>query len=412
MMDSLNKFYPQVIHLDLVINQNEIQQEQVKQQVLANLESPEEAPQSSNTSKKFKTSYLPGSNLNNLNPKYTFDTFVKTSNTELVHNVTKAVSEKPGSAYNPVFIYGGVGLGKTHLMQAVGHKALENFPNLNIKYIPCETFVSQFQIAIRSRTMDKFKEHYRSIELLLIDDIQFLSGKESTQEEFFHTFNLLHQDNKQIIITSDKAPNQIAGIEERLISRFSMGMVVDIDTPTVEDRIAILNDKTARMQLNLPDHQILAIAERINTNVRDLEGVLNKIQAKMTFSLKNNISDNELQNILEVNDPGSSVKIEYLNNPSGIRTQKILNTVCKYFGYSQDQILGTGRQKDVSLARQIVMWLFKYELEMSYPAIGKVFGGRNHTTVMHAINKVDSLTKKDTKLKQKINHIKSTSKKD
>jgi chromosomal replication initiator protein len=412
LMSSLNKYYPQVIHLELIIDEIPTEKEEFKQQILSNLD-PETTSKLALEPKNLtkRPGYLPSSNLNNLNPRYTFDTFVVTSNTELVHNVAKAVSEKPGQSYNPVFIYGGVGLGKTHLMQAVGHKALENFPNLNIKYIPCETFVSQFQIAIRGHTMDKFKEHYRSIELLLIDDIQFLSGKESTQEEFFHTFNLLHQENKQIIISSDKQPNQISGIEERLISRFSMGMVVDISNPDIESRIAILNDKIIRMEINIAPHQIQAIAERVNTNIRDLEGVLNKIQAKMTFSLKTTISDNELSSILEVNDPGSSVKIEYLNNPNGSQTQKILGIVCKHFGVTIDDLIGVSRQKDISLARQIVMYLFKTDLQMSYPSIGKVFGGRTHTTVIHAILKMENLIKKDIKIKQKINLIKTTAKK-
>ncbi len=418
LMESLSKYYPQAIHLDLVVNTPKTTENEVKQQVLAHIDDEQpvtekaKKPQSQNVNKiltqKSKPSYLPKENLNNLNPRYTFETFVVTGNTELVHNVAKAVSEKPGQSYNPVYIYGGVGLGKTHLMQAVGHKALENFPSLNIKYIPCETFITQFQLAVRNHQMSKFKDYYRSIELLLIDDIQFLSGKEATQEEFFHTFNILQQANKQIILTSDQPPNEIKGLEERLSSRFAMGMVVDISKPDLEARIAILTDKVARMKLNLPDHQIHAIAQAVDTNIRDLEGVLNKIQAKLTFSLQSTLDDSTLSQILDVTEPASSVKIEYLSNPGQTQTYKITSNVCSYFGLNYDEVLGSSRQKDISMARQITMYLLKTELGMSYPAIGKIFGGRDHSTVIHAINKITKLSKRDTKLRQKIKIIKNT----
>lgn len=406
--EAVSKYYPQVIHIDFQIQKPDNDTEVPIQQTLVT-DNPAQVTAVTNTeqSEKPLSHYLPKKSLNNLNPKYTFDGFVVTRNNEFAVNVIKAVLDQPGTLYNPVFIYGGVGLGKTHLMQAMGHKMIEMKPGYNIKYIPSETFVNQFQFAIQKRRMDEFRDYYRSIDLLLIDDVQFLAGKEATQEEFFHTFNSLQQLNKQIVITSDRLPKDIKAVEERLISRFECGMVVDISSPDLEDRIAILLDKVERMKLPINKEQVTLIAQHVTTNVRELEGALNKVKAKLMFSQSGSLTNDDIIAIIGGNSSQTSSFTPSYSAPIEHSPDKILQSVCKFFNISKADIIGAGRQKDIALARQVTMWFYKNELEMSYPTIGKLFSGRDHTTIMHGCNKIDSLLNSDSRFKEKIEIIKN-----
>jgi chromosomal replication initiator protein len=408
--EAIGKYYPQVIHIDYQIqkieedlDQNSFEQEEIISSETDTDSGASKPLDSSDGLEKIST-YLPKKNLNNLNPKYTFENFVVTANNELAANVAQSIVEEPGTLYNPVFIYSGVGLGKTHLLQSVGQKALEKKPGYNIKYVPSETFVNQYILSIQKKEVAKFREYYSAIDLLLIDDIQFIAGKEATQEIFFHIFNELHQQNKQIILTSDKEPSTLNGIEERLISRFSWGMVVDISKPDLEDRMAILQDKTERMQLKLQEYQITEIAKKVDSNVRDLEGVLNKIQARVRLMPDKPFTDQDLMKILG----NEEARIELTKVNSSIASPDlILQAVCKLFSLNKQELLGNGRQKNVALARQIAMWLYKNELEFSYPYIGKLFGGRDHSTIIHGCRKIDDLYERDLKIREKISLLKN-----
>jgi chromosomal replication initiator protein len=280
---------------------------------------------------------------------------------------------------------------------------LEKNPGANIKYVPAETFVNQYILSLQKKETAKLREYYNEIDLLLIDDIQFIAGKESTQNIFFHIFNELHQQNKQIVLTSDKDPSTLNGIEDRLISRFKWGMVVDISKPDLEDRIAILSDKLDRAKIKLQEYQITEIAKQIDSNIRDLEGVINKIQARIRLMPGRPFTDEDLNKIL-----GSSV----INRPTelnlNIKTstpETVLLAVCKLFNLEKEDLLGSGRQKNVALARQMAMWFYKNELDLSYPYIGKLFGGRDHTTIMHGCKKIDELNQNDLKVKEKIHLV-------
>jgi chromosomal replication initiator protein len=404
--DAVSKYFPSVIHIDFQVNTPiEAKKDESQQEIIKNLE---KHPRLEVTTANAEVvdrlaSYLPKKNINNLNPKYTFENFVVAGHNEMAVNVAKAVIDQPGTLYSPVFLYGGVGLGKTHLMQAIGQRMLETHPSFNIKYITSETFLNQFQIALRRREMDEFKNFYRSIDLLLIDDIQFLAGKESTQTEFFHTFNALHQLNKQIILTADKNPSEIKGIEERLLSRFSQGMVVDISHPDLESRIAILNDKVERLNIELTSDQIYRIAAAVDTNIRELEGFLNKIQGKIMFSQNKEFSDLDLETLLVHYKRASDVS--EVSSHLG-QTEQLISSVCKYFGLEKKDLTGPSRQQHIALARQLLMWFLKHDMGFSYVAIGKLFGGRDHSTVMHATAKIDKLQKNNLQVKEHLESIK------
>jgi chromosomal replication initiator protein len=406
--DAISKYYPQVIHIDYeIIQVLQSSPTEPVQQILEEISHLQGQEVDLATNPEKLSSYLPRKSLNNLNPKYTFENFVITGNNELAVSVCQSVINQPGSLYNPVFIYGGVGLGKTHLIQAVGQKMLEKNPSFNIKYIPCETFVNQFLLALQKRKMDEFREYYRSIDLLLVDDIQFIAGKEATQEGFFHTFNELHQLNKQIILTSDRAPKSLGGIEERLVSRFEWGMVVDISKPDLEDRISILQDKTDRLGLQMSSEQLIFVAARIDSNVRELEGVLNRIQAKLRLMPGQNLTDEILQTMVNDYLGKSPIQIHFPSSHNNT-PDRILQAVCRLFGLSKADLLGASRQKNIALARQITFWFYKHELDLSYPTIGKLFGGRDHTTVMHGCNKIESLRQTDRKIQEKLALVEQT----
>lgn len=331
-----------------------------------------------------------------LNQKYSFDAFVIGKGNELAQAASLAAAQKPGQVYNPLFIYGGVGLGKTHLMQAVGNEIKKKDPNKKVLYVSCEKFTNDFVRSISSNQTRKFKEIYRGVDVLLIDDIQFLAGKDGTQEEFFHTFNELHQANKQVVITSDRPPKSIPAIESRLISRFGWGMIADISTPDLETRAAILKIKCAERSFNLNDEVITFIAKSIHENVRELEGALNKIIALNQLS-------GITPDIESVKKALSTITSSQRNR--SVTPKELINLVAEFYDIQTDDILGACRKKNLALPRQIVMYLMREELKSSYPSIGQEIGNRDHTTAMHAHVKISQLLDEDEKINQDIKLI-------
>lgn len=334
----------------------------------------------------------------NLNPKYSFSSFVVGSFNELAFAAAKAVTklENLGKAYNPLFIYGGVGLGKTHLLQAVGNELLKQYPNrLRIKYIPSEAFTSELVQAIQDQDVDSFKEKYRKVDVLVIDDIQFIAGKTKTQVEFFHTFNTLYAADKQIILSSDRPPKAIPTLEERLCSRFEGGMMVDINYPDYESRIAIIKKKQKIFDLNLSEDSIAFIANKIQKNVREIEGALKKI-AIYEKTTNSHAMPEKVRELLR----------SLITRPSKRTTpSKILSIVSEFYEISLEEIIQGGRKKELVKPRQICMYLLREELQESYPSIGKRLGGRDHTTVIHACTKIAQVKQTDEVLDMELNLI-------
>ena len=328
-----------------------------------------------------------------LNKKYIFENFIVGKGNELAHAASRAVSEKMGEAYNPLFIYGGVGLGKTHLVQAIGNALLQKNPKLKILYINSETFTNDYVQAIKNGRIDAFKTHYRNIDVLLIDDIHFIAGKEQTQEEFFHTFNALHQNNKQIVLTSDRPPKAIPDIEQRLISRFEWGMTADIGAPDFETRMAILQTKCQEKNCFFAPEIIDYLAKTIQSNVRELEGALNRLIA---YYQLNNLpptveSAKQVLQVLTTSAPRDS-----------LTPKKIIDAVSSYFDITIEELVGNCRRKELVNPRQIVMYLMREEIKSSYPSIGQELGGRDHTTAIHACNKINEVLKSDEKTQNDI----------
>ncbi len=331
-----------------------------------------------------------------LNPRYIFDQFIVGKGNELAHAAAMAVAAKPGQVYNPLFIYGGVGMGKTHLLQAIGHNLIATRPQAKVRYVTCERFTNEFIQAVRSGRGTDFKESYRTVDLLLIDDIQFLTGKEGTQEEFFHTFNTLHQNNKQIVIASDRPPKDIQTLESRLLSRFEWGMMADISKPDFETRVAILQAKSREKQYPLSVEILHAIAGAIQSNIRELEGVLTKIIAYHQF--KNLLPSTEsVQTLLQSFAPTITKRT--------LTPRHLLEAITRHYEISMEDILGKSREQRFALPRQVAMFLLREEIKCSYPAIGHHIGGRDHTTAMHACDKINTLLKKDDQMKQDLNVI-------
>lgn len=328
-----------------------------------------------------------------LSPKYVFDTFIVGGTNELAHAAALAVAEKPGTAYNPLFIYGGVGLGKTHLMQAVGSKILQNSPQSRVLYASSERFTNDFIQAVKDGRAYDFKNRYRGVDVLLIDDVQLLAGKEQTQEEFFHTFNALYNHNKQIIITSDRLPKEIPSIEERLVSRFEGGMIADIQPPDLEMRVAILRAKCKEKGHDMDPDVFNYIAANIESNIRELEGALNRLIVYFQIN-------NTKPTLEKVKDVLSSV----ISQPKkrGLTSKKIMETVANFYNVLPEDLVRQSRKKEYVKPRQIAMFLIRKELGTSLPSIGEFFGGRDHTTVIHAIGKVERLTKENENLKQEL----------
>jgi chromosomal replication initiator protein len=313
-----------------------------------------------------------------LNPRYTFSTFVVGSSNRFAQAATMAVAEAPADSYNPLFIYGGVGLGKTHLMQAIGQYIREKRPELSVYYVSSETFMNELITAIQRGSTLKFRDKYRSKDVLLIDDVQFLAGKESTQEEFFHTFNALYLAHKQIVMTSDRPPKQIATLEERLVSRFESGLVTDVQPPDLETRIAILQEKAELDGISIPNDVIHLIANRVTSNIRELEGSLVRLLA---FS---SLTGSEI-----TVDLAKEVLSEFLGAPRGpISVARIQQAVAEAFGVPVEKMKARGRTSQIAHARQVAMYLARELTHLSLAQVGEHFGGRDHTTVLHAQRKI------------------------
>ena len=332
----------------------------------------------------------------NLNPRYTFENFIVGPFNELPHAAAMAVSKTPGLVYNPLFIYGGVGLGKTHLIQAIGNIIIKNFSGKKIKYIPAERFISGVITSIRNHEMEAFKSQYRQVDVLIIDDIQFLAGKEKTQEEFFHTFNALYEKNKQIIVSSDRPPKTIPALAERLRSRFEGGMIADIGAPDFETRVAILKAKSREGRTDLPDEILHYIANNIQKNIRELEGALNRLIAYQ--KLNNQPPDLETTKTL--------LKSIIFSPPRVATPKKIIQAVAEFYDLKESEILMASRKREVVYPRQIAMYLLRKELKGSYPFIGRKFRGKDHTTAIHSCEKINKELQSNEKLADEINLIK------
>lgn len=333
----------------------------------------------------------------NLNPKYTFETFVVGDNNKFAHAAALAVGNEPAKSYNPLFLYGGVGLGKTHLMHAIGNRILENNNNCNILYVTSEKFTNQLINAIKDNKNEIFRKKYRTIDVLLIDDIQFIAGKERIQEEFFHTFNSLYEERKQIIISSDKPPRDIPFLEDRLKSRFEWGLLADISCPDYETRFAILRKKAQDESVVIDDYILSNIANKIDSNIRELEGVFNKVVARASLT----------------HSPITIELAEKIINEFKYESEKVIScdfikeTVAKYFSINKDDLSGNKRSNDIAFPRQIAMYLCREIANMSYPQIGADFGGRDHSTVMHGCKKIEKEIKEKSNTKLIVDSVKN-----
>ena len=331
-----------------------------------------------------------------LNPRYTFKNFVVGKSNELANAAAQASAAKPGESYNPLFIYGGVGLGKTHLLQAIGHEVIAHNQRARVLYVTCERFTNEFIHSVRGGKAKEFKDTYRNMDVLLIDDIQFITGKEGTQEEFFHTFNTLHQNNKQIVISSDRPPKAIPALEHRLLSRFEWGMMADISSPDLETRVAILGNKCKEKEYELENEFLEHVAKTIQSNIRELEGALNKIIVYHQFkSLKPTMES--IDSILQSFSPVQKRK--------SITPRHVIDIIANYFDVKVSDLLGKSREKKLAFPRQIVMYVLREEMKTSYPAIGQALGGRDHTTAMHAYEKISRLSNEDDQLKHDLELI-------
>jgi len=331
-----------------------------------------------------------GGTVDGLNPRYTFDAFVVGSSNQFAQAACQAVAELPSRAYNPLFIYGGVGLGKTHLLHAVGHQSARLFPGMSVAYLSSERFTNELINAIRYDRTAEFRARYRTIDLLLIDDIQFISGKERTQEEFFHTFNDLYESRKQIIVSSDSSPKEIPEIEERLRSRFEWGLIADIQPPDFETRVAIIKKKAALERVRLGDDVAYLIASRIKSNIRELEGSLTRMIAFCALTGREMTVDLAQEVLGEL--WGEEEKI--------ITIDQIQRRVCDFFGVKLSDLKAKTRTKAIAFPRQVAMYLARQLTHSSLAEIGRAFGGKDHTTVLHAVDKIQTLLQEDPKLRK------------
>ena len=334
----------------------------------------------------------------NINPKYTFDEFVTGSSNQFAYAAAMAVANNPATTYNPLFVYGGVGLGKTHLVNAIGNEILKNDPQMAICYYTSEKFMNELINSLRYNKMDEFRNKFRTMDVLLIDDIQFIAGKERTQEEFFHTFNSLYESQKQIVVTSDKFPKEIPGLEERLRSRFEWGLIADIQAPDVETKQAILKMKAEQNGIDLPEDVALFLANSVSSNVRELEGYLIRIGAYASLT-STPISLDMAKEILK------DILVE---KNKKISTEQIQKIVATYFNIKTSDLKSAKRHKALVMARQIAMYLTRQLTSHSYPDIGSQFGGKDHSTIIHAIRKIERLLEDDMQLRSTINNLKNS----
>ncbi len=339
--------------------------------------------------------------LSNFNAKYTFDNFVVGNSNKYVYAAARGVAEHPFNKINPLYIYGGVGLGKTHLLHAIGNYLSKTHPDLKILYVTCEKFTNDYVQSLKSskaQANSEYREKYRSLDVLMIDDIQFISNKTGTQEEFFHTFNDLYQNNKQIIIASDRSPKEIASLEERLRSRFSMGLIQDIQTPDFETRLAILQKKAQQENYSVNDDVINLIAEKCDTNIRELEGMLSKVCFYASLTGKPSAT---------IEDVNEALKDQISTTKQSLTAERIMECVCKYFSVKKEDLVGKKKNKEIVEPRQICMYLICDLLDLPLVSIGQLFGGRDHTTVIHAREKITNLIDENNRIKIAVNDIKS-----
>lgn len=332
----------------------------------------------------------------NLNPKYVFDSFVVGNSNRMAHAASLAVAESPAQAYNPLFLYGNSGLGKTHLMHSIGHFILDRNPQAKVLYVTSETFTNELINSIQNNKNEEFRNKYRNIDILMIDDIQFISKKEGTQEEFFHTFNALYESNKQIIISSDRPPKEIKTLEDRLRSRFEWGLIADVQPPDYETRIAILKKKAERDNLTVPDDVMAYIAKNIASNIRELEGALTRIVAFATLTNQDisiALAENSLKDIFSE------------NSATPLTPELIQQVVAEYYNIRVEDIQGSKKPKNIAFPRQVSMYLCRKLLDISLPKIGESFGGRDHTTVIYAISKIEKQLESDEGLQKTVHAL-------
>lgn len=367
--------------------------------IASEIQNTEEEKSEKQSNKKIKedTKVIVNDEMNtNLNPKYTFDSFVIGNSNRFAHAASLAVAESPAKAYNPLFIYGGVGLGKTHLMHAIGHYVLQNNPSAKVVYVSSEKFTNELINAIKDDKNEEFRTKYRNVDVLLIDDIQFIAGKERTQEEFFHTFNALHDANKQIILSSDRPPKEIPTLEDRLRSRFEWGLIADIQVPDFETRMAILKKKADVEKLNVANEVMVYIATKIKSNIRELEGALIRIVAYSSLTNREitvDLASEALKDIISKKQ-GKHITIEIIQD-----------VVANYFNLRVEDLKSQRRTRNVSYPRQIAMYLSRKLTDMSLPKIGEEFGGRDHTTVIHAYEKISDNLNRDESLQHTIDDL-------
>ncbi len=333
-----------------------------------------------------------------LNARYTFDSFVVGSSNQFARAAALAVAEQPSKAYNPLYLYGGVGLGKTHLMHAIGHAILKKSPRLHLTYMSSERFMNELVNSIRYDRTNQFREKYRNIDILLMDDIQFLAGKERTQEEFFHTFNALYDAQKQIVISSDCPPREIPTIEERLHSRFEWGLIADIQPPDLETKIAILKKKAESDLLTLPDSVAVYVANSIRSNIRELEGALIRLTARASL-------DGMDPSEIDIGYAKEVLKDLVVDDRRSISSEMIIRAVASYYGLKPAQLKAKNNSRRIAQPRQIAMYICKEVTGLSLPQIGKDFGGKHHTTVLHSIRKINEMRKKDSEIAAAISKV-------
>lgn len=384
-LKTLIKYAGNLRGVEFVINKHNLNKKEVKQEE-NQVNTPKALP--------FEDIYI--DKRDNLNPKYTFESFVVGQFNELAYAAAQAIIKRPGASYNPFFVYGPTGVGKTHLIQSVGNSIKQKYPNKSIHYISLEKFAIDYVNSLKNNRPNEFKQKYRKYDVLIMDDIQFISGKEKTQEELFHMFNSLYENNKQIIFSSDKHPNYISGLEDRLRSRFGSGMIVDINEPDFESRLAIIKAKLDQNSLDLTDDIINYIAESLSGSIRELEGSLNTIICQIQLK-KRDLNINEIKKLLR-----NSVKPK-----KSVSIPNIVKVVSEFYDIDEGSVYEKTRRKEIVRARQIIMYILRENFNVSYPLIGQKLGGKDHTTVIHSCLKIKNDLKKDPKLSSDIEQIKS-----